>query len=82
MLSNRDVTSRHVNIFEFFTIIGCQDEFSINVENFSSKALLVLKWHTKNQLGYTCTPDASALFLIGMPLKVNLREGLKTRHGL
>ena len=56
MLSNRDVTSRHVNIFEYFTIIDCQDEFSINAKKFGSKASLALKWHTKNQLGYTCTP--------------------------
>ena len=49
------VTSRHVNIFEFSTIIGCQDKFSINAKNFSLEASPALKWHTKNQLGHTCT---------------------------
>ena len=56
LLSNRDVTSRHVKISEFFTIIGCQDIFSINCGNVGFKPSLDLKRNAKNQLGYTCTP--------------------------
>ena len=44
----------------------------MNAENFSSKAPLALKWHTKNQLGYTCTPGMlPRYYFLGMPLKVN-----------
>ena len=69
MLSNRDVTSRHVNIFESFTIIGCQNKFSTIAENVSS---LALNWHTKNQLGYTQTPGICfRVICLGMSLKVN-----------
>ena len=50
MLSNRDVTSRHIEIFDLFTKISCLDNFSINARTFSLKASLVLKRHTKNQL--------------------------------
>ena len=35
---NGDLTSRHINIFKLFTIIGRQDNFSMNAENFSLKS--------------------------------------------
>ena len=58
---NGDVTSRHINIFKFVTIIGRQNIFSMNAENFSLKVPLSLQ-HWKPAGVHLYSRYVSALF--------------------